>query len=247
MLNTAAISASSADRRPWIILPSRMLLFIFFQALIALGFALTGSADAWQASAAWWPWTVTLGNMVCLYLLVNLFRGEGLNYWDLFRFDRKKIKNDLLVLVPALIITGPVAMMPSTWISTALFGDLMVAMRVFLSPLPPLGIFAAVVLFPVTQGMVELAFYFFYAMPRLAKQVNPWAAYAIACLFLGIQHLAIPLVLDGRFITWRGLMFIPFAFFIGAVLKFRPSLLPYLAVVHVLMDMGTGLMYLMPF
>jgi len=31
-------------------------------------------------------------------------------------------------------------------------------------------------------------------------------------------------------------MFIPFAFLVGIVLDWRPRLLPYLAIIHVLMD-----------
>ena len=121
------------------------------------------------------------------------------------------------------------------------------AISIIRAALPPLGLLFAVVLFPITQGLVELAFYFLYVMPRLAKQINPWAAYALASLFLGIQHAMIPLRFDPAFFTWRLLMFIPFAFLVGAVLKWRPRLLIYLAVVHVLMDFSTATMYLTGF
>jgi len=39
-------------------------------------------------------------------------------------------------------------------------------------------------------------------------------------------------------------MFLPFAFLVGLVLKWRPRLLPYLAVVHVLIDEATSVFYL---
>jgi hypothetical protein len=57
-------------------------------------------------------------------------------------------------------------------------------------------------------------------------------------LLLGLQHIAVPLLFDARYILWRGLMFIPFAFFAAIVLHWRPRLLPYMVIAHVLMDMS---------
>lgn len=67
-------------------------------------------------------------------------------------------------------------------------------------------------------------------------------AMVLASLFLAAQHATLPLLFDGRFILWRLLMFIPFALFVGLLLRWRPQLLPYLAVVHGLLDMATVLM-----
>ncbi len=40
-------------------------------------------------------------------------------------------------------------------------------------------------------------------------------------------------------------MYLPFALFIGLMIKLRPSLLPYVVVIHALMDISTVLVYLM--
>lgn len=231
----------------WVMLPGRTVLFLLFQALIALGFAAYGTSGAWDRSSAWWPLTVTLTNAVCLAVMLRQFRAEGRSYWDIFRFDRSRWKSDVLVMLAVLVITGPVAMLPGNLLAGALFGDPLAVLRLFLAPLPPLGLVFALVLFPITQGLVELAFYFLYIMPRLAKQINPWAAYALASLFLGFQHAMIPLRFDPRFFTWRLLMFVPFSFLIGGVLKWRPRLLVYAAPVHALMDFATAVMYLTGF
>lgn len=61
-------------------------------------------------------------------------------------------------------------------------------------------------------------------------------------LFLGIQHCAVPLLFDLPFFTWRLLMYIPFAFQVGVVLHWRPRLLPYLVVIHVVMDLSFAAM-----
>ncbi len=65
----------------------------------------------------------------------------------------------------------------------------------------------------------------------------------IASLFLGLQHATLPLILDGRFVLWRALMYLPFAFYIGAILKLRPRLLPFLVIGHALIDLATVAVY----
>jgi hypothetical protein len=244
-VKTHAIAVSA---QIWLLLPARLLLFALFQALIALGFMLGGSLSAWERSAAWWPFTVTLTNVVCLLLLTRLYRHEGNNYWQIFRFERGRAKGDLLALLGILVVSGPVAFLPNPMLANALFGDTLAPMGMFMQPLPDWAIYSGMLLFPVTQGLVELPFYFIYVMPRLGMLTGkPWLAYILASLLLGLQHLAAPLLFDGRFIIWRGLMFLPFAFLVGLALKWRPRLLPYLVIVHILMDFAAMTVYLTGF
>ncbi len=48
-----------------------------------------------------------------------------------------------------------------------------------------------------------------------------------------------------RDLLWRLGMYLPFALFIGLALKLRPSLLPYFAIIHALMDISTLAVYWM--
>ena len=82
-------------------------------------------------------------------------------------------------------------------------------------------------------------------MPRLADQLKSgWLAWLIASFGLAAQHMFLPLILDGRFMLWRLGMYLPFALFVGLVLKLRPSLLPYYMIVHALIDISAVLAYL---
>lgn len=230
---------------PWMMLPARTLLFVAFQALFAAGYLSSGSASAWKESAAWWPFTVTLTNLVCVALLISLFQREGKSFPNLFRFQRQHWKNDLLAVLGVLVITIPAALLPMILLGTWLFGDSTTATSLLIRHLPSWAAIAALVLFPITQGLVELAFYFMYIEPRLEEQVGTrWLAVSLSAFALGIQHLAIPLIFNGHFMVWRSLMFIPFAFLLGIVLRWRPRLLPYLAVIHILLDLGTAALLL---
>jgi hypothetical protein len=83
-------------------------------------------------------------------------------------------------------------------------------------------------------------------MPRLAAQLKSgWAAWLLAALFLSLQHVFLPYLPDPRFWLYRGLMYLPFALFIGLLLKLRPQMLPYAAILHALMDISALSVYWM--
>ena len=224
----------------WIMLMARTVLFAVFQAVIAFGFWMWGAVDPWDASVAYWPLTITLTNLVCLALLDRLARREGIRLLELIQFERQHVALDLFTAVMILVACAPLVLFPNDALSLWLFGDLNAPSAMFFRPLPYGVALACLVLFPLTVALAELPTYFAYVMPRLAViSRRPWLAWVLASLWLGVQHATLPLVLDWRFVTWRALMFMPFALFIGACLLWRPRLLPYLMVGHGLLDLVT--------
>jgi len=220
-------------------------LFLAIQAVFALGFFLTGSSTAWEAGAAWWPMVVTIANLICLAGMVTASRKEGKNFWDLFRIRRETILVDLLVLLAAFLVIGPAGYFPNPMLAKWLFGGSEPVLALLVRPLPVWAAYASIVLFPITQGLVELALYFGFVMPRLSQRRFPnLLPVLLPALMLGLQHAGLPFVFDARFIAWRALMFIPFALTVGVLLHFRPRLLPYAAVIHILMDMSFATMFL---
>ncbi len=225
--------------RSWLMLLSRLVLFAGLQAIAAIGFWLSGSTNAWEDSAAWWPLYITVANVIGIVLLMGLYRREGKNYWDIYQIDRQHLKHDLLLVVGLFVIAGPLSALPNPLLATALFGDSQAVLPLLFRPVHVWIMVPCLVVFAITQGLAELATYFSYAAPRIEQQgVNAWIAYSAAAVMLSLQHLAAPLRFEGRYLIWRGLMFLPFALFVGIVLRWRPRLLPYLAVIHVLMDLS---------
>lgn len=236
---------TSTTLAPWLLLFGRTLLFITLQALFALGFFLAGSASAWEQSANWWPLVVALVNLICLTLLIPLYQAEGKRFWDLFRIERQHLLGDLLVMLGLTALIAPVSYFPNVWLGTFLFGDSAATLDLIVRPLPMWGVYAAIIMFPLTQGLAEAPIYFGYIMPRLiAQSWNKWIILGLTTLMLAFQHVAIPLLFDMRFIAWRALMFMPFAFLIGAAMLWRPRILPYFAILHGLMNLAFTLMFL---
>lgn len=224
---------------PWLMLFSRLTLFAVVQALIALVLMSAGVSDVWGESARWWVFSVILTNVASVALLVWLFRREGKRYLDILRFERGMVWKDLGLAIGVLVLAAPIALIPSTALAQRLFGSSEAPVSMMFRPLPNWAILIGL-LFPLTIAFAELPTYFGYSMPRLAQQLgNGWLAWALASFFLSIQHATLPLILDWRFILWRAVMFLPFAFYVGLVLKLRPRLLPYLIAGHFLIDLLT--------
>jgi len=230
----------------WLMIVIRSVLFLAFQSLIALTFLFSGSPSAWNDSAAWWPFAVILTNLVCLALLIHFYEQEGKRFWDVFRIGRQFIKQDLLFLLGFMLIAGPLGYLPNILSARWLFGDPQIALDLLVHPLPAWAAIASFVFFPLLQGLVEIPTYMLYALPRLEAQgIRPWLAVALASFFLSAQHMFAPFIPDARFITYRLVMFLPFAVLVALVMRARPRLMPYIAVIHVLMDLSIAVMFLM--
>ncbi len=233
-------------RTPFLMLVLRFLLFTGWQAVFALFFWISGNEHPWNESIAWWIFGVVLANAVCLLIVTRLFRKEGISYWRLVGFTRGKILKDVLTTLGLFILAGPIGYFPNIIFGGLLFGDAMIPARMMFRTLPMTAAIVGAILFPVTQGLIELPTYFIYIMPRLeAITRKKWLAVAVASFFLAFQHIAVPLIFDSRFILWRLIMFLPFAFFMGIIIHWRPRLIPYLMIGHVLIDLSTA-MFIIP-
>jgi membrane protease YdiL (CAAX protease family) len=226
----------------YFILSSRLILFFLFQLLFYFLLRFIGYEDSWRESQGWWMIGVLFTNIISIFLLILLFKKEGLSFGKVFRFTKKGWRKDLAISISLLIIAIPISVFPNLWISNLLWGSTEPALALLFRPLP-LWAVAVSFLFPITQAFAELPTYFGYVMPRLKDQLNNgWIAWAITSFFLALQHIALPFIWDGRFLLWRLGMFLPFAFFLGLCLKIRPRLIPYFMVAHGILDVGTVMM-----
>ena len=230
---------------PWFMLGSRTILFLFFQAVIAGIFFFQGAPSPWDSSAGWWPITASMGSLMVIILLIWLYRREGLHYWSLFRFQRETLGLDLLTCLGILVITIPIAFLPNVLLARGLFGDQQIALDLLVRPLPLWAVVLSLTLFPVTIALSELPNYFAYVLPRLeATTKHAWLAIGLTSFWLAAQHICLPFLPDVRFIIWRLAMFLPFALFLAIILRWRLRLLPYLVIIHGLMDLSTAFLVL---
>lgn len=225
---------------------SRLVLFAVCQAFFAIGFAFSGKAQPWQASIAWWPVSATISNLINLFLLDRMARREGMQFKDLFRVEQHSFWRELLICLGVFVVSAPLSVVPNIALGNLLFGDVNAASALFFRPLPfAVVLVFSLLLFPITIALTEIPTYYSYAMPRLtALTSRSWGMVILTGFVHAAQHITLPLIFDWRFILWRLLMFLPFALFLAAVMRWRPRLLPYLMVGHGLLDAQLFLMLL---
>jgi hypothetical protein len=237
------------------VLVFRLAGFAAVQAVIAAGFALRGAPDPWGAAIAWWPLVAVIAGALTFSLLVWAARREGLRYVDLLSAQRGTVVRDVGWFLLLSIISGPVAYLPTLWLSGALFGDPQAASALMFRPLPPAWAIILFVAFPLSVALTELPAYFGYAMPRLEalaersetaflRRHSVSTAIIFPAFFLALQHIALPLLFDWRFMVWRVATFLPFALLLGIALHRRPRLLPYLMIGHFLIDLSSAYFFL---
>ncbi|MEQ9412941.1 MAG: hypothetical protein RIF39_03885 [Cyclobacteriaceae bacterium] len=223
----------------FVLLPSRLLLFLIFQSLVAL------VVNSWHIAEKYWLLTATLANSVSIILLFFGCNKEGKNYLSLFRIDRSDLKKDVFIFLVLAIISIPIVFAPGYFLSLLLWNDPNVPAEMMFGEMERGWVYLLLVIFPLTITFAELPTYFGYIMPKLEKQLQTkWLAVLLPVLFLSIQHCALPFIPDFNFIVYRALVFLPFAALIGISIYCRPALLPYFAVLHGVMDFGAAFMFL---
>jgi len=223
----------------WSLLGSRLMLFLFFQSAIAL------LLNSWESSQKYWLLAASLTNIVSIIILISLFKREDSRFLNLFRFNRVSFRKDLIFFIGLTLILGPAAFLPNNILSVWLWGNADIPFKMMFQPIETWLMYILLFAFPVTIALAELATYFGYIMPRLEKQLKiKWISILLPVLFLSIQHCTLPFIPDVKFIIYRGLVFLPFALLLGVSIRYRPTLFPYFAILHGVMDFGTAILFL---
>ena len=212
-----------------LLLFSRLFLFLSFQILISL------FLNSWEGSVKYWALSASLTNIAGIILLAILFNQENISFFSIFRFQKANLKGDLLWFIILLLISVPIAIIPSLALSTLLWGNTEYYHQVLFQPLNRPLVYCLLFVYPLTTGFAELPTYFGYIMPKLKGYFkSQWIVVALPVLAFSLQHSTLPLVFETKFIFFRGVMYLLFAFIYGIALYKRPSLLPWLAILQLL-------------
>lgn len=228
---------------------SRTILFVLFQLCFYAIFSIFGAKNSWMMSASYWPFVMVLTNIVCVALLSRLMKREGSRFRYFFTFSKGTIMKDLLLSAGLLGVTGVLGFLPGPLLGNWFFGDVMIGNRLFFQPIPQWAAVVALILFPLSMPFGELTTYFGYVMPRLELVTkSKILAIILPSLMLSFQHAALPLLfnLGGMFLLWRALVFLPFAFSLALIIRWRPRLFPFFLIGHFLIDVGTAIMFFVP-
>ena len=187
--------------RPLLMTFIRLPLIVLGHFLVLGYFMAIGQANPWASAVSltnfYFPIVVDLS---CLLLLAQFTHREGMKLGDLIRFDRHRLRRDLLVGLGLFLV-----LLVLFWV-TSLVGGLVVYGADMFSGTgqsqtnssfiqPPLWVlWWSTLVLSLSSGIVEEMTYRGYALPRLvALTQRPWLAVLIMSLGFGMQHLVLPL------------------------------------------------------
>ncbi|HET7144983.1 MAG TPA: CPBP family glutamic-type intramembrane protease [Anaerolineales bacterium] len=235
-------SASSLSWWPVIFfLPARLVFAFISQSLTAALFAFRGSTNAWQDATAWWPVYSTITDLLCLFALVWLMRREKMKINDLIGAKGKDILKQLAWTPAYLLAVAPTSILASI-ITQAFYGTALPPMITVVN-LSPIGELYSLIIWPIIWVITEELVYLGYLLPRIeALSGKTWVAVLVVIFFWGIQHLAMPFILNEKYLVSRILAAIaaissfPIVFVLG-----RRRLVPLIGV-HYIADLATAIL-----
>jgi uncharacterized protein len=219
---------------PLAIVFARLFFALLVQSLVAMLFFSTSSLP-YKSAGEWWPVYGSLIDLGCFILVMWQIKKEGLRFRDLVNFDQHRIGRDVLIGLGFILWVFPLAIVGITAFSLLIFGRPQPP-SVY-SPLPVWAVAYSLLIFPIIWGVMEQCTYQGYALPRLdALFPRSGVAIAIVAFGWGIQHIALPLVLDRQYMLYRFLSFLPLAVVMSLVYLRTRRLIPFI-IAHWAVDM----------
>jgi uncharacterized protein len=231
----AGVQRSLNNRRPsWtgplLMLGARLVFALAVQAVVAWVFFLRGEATPWLSAAPWWTVYGTLIDIGCLLALTYWMRRERGRLSDLVGIQPARLGRDFLIgLVYAAGIL-PFAMLGGFLGTTLIYGS--APGPIPIGPLPLVGALYSFLVWPVIWAITEEVTYLGYVLPHLETLTGRTSiAFGMVVFFWSIQHCAMPLRVDMRFMLWRAITSLPVVAVLSLIF-IRTRRLPPLIVAH---------------
>ncbi|KAA9028551.1 CPBP family intramembrane metalloprotease [Niallia endozanthoxylica] len=214
----------------------RTVLFLIAGLIFTGILALQGSEQPFHDAEKWWPFQVIAANLFTYFIIKGFLKKEGLSYKSLFQSPKdknRKTVREYVILFLAAIIGGAV---PLYLFSYLLLGAIPPPDTHF-QALPVGYAVIALILFPLSNALVETPTYIGYALPRLQKVTGRmYTPILIAGFFLALQHIFLPIVLEADYMLWRLFSFIPLAIILGIFYTKTKRLRP-IVIIHFIIDL----------
>jgi len=232
---------------PLLLVMARPVLFVVAQAMLAAVFAVLHRPSAWRGAGAWWSVYGTLVDLCCLKLMARFTRKERIGIRDLIGKVRVRWGCDIFVGIGLFLLSFPVFMGGSFVSSLLIYGSWDPQRNLYLlgvRTLPLWGVVYSFAAWWLISAATEETTYQGYVLPRIqALSGHSWFAAVVVVFWWTLQHCALPLVPDWKYLTFRFVAFLPGVTLL-TVIYLRMRRLPPIIVAHWPMDLGAVLMTL---
>ena len=190
--------------RLYLLLPIRSLMFIAVFIIISLM-----SGEKLENLFHWWSVIASIINILVIGILLFLCKKQKITYGKLIQYEKGKCKWYVaFLMVVSMLIAGMGGMYLAGFISYGVFPYLA---PMLIAPIPLILALLNLVLLPISTTLAEDGLYLGLGVNNIK---NKWIAIFVPAFFYAIQHSFIPLLLDGRYIMYRFLSFLPLTLWI---------------------------------
>lgn len=225
-----------------VLLALRSSIFLLAQLLVAVFLYLQGTAQPFFEARKYWVLFPLFANAVVFCIMTRGGSGWKSNireYWG--RFSRLD-KHEVIELIGIFAVVGIIATLPNMLGVVLLWGNQDAVDKLLFPGIP--GIIGLIgLLMPVTQALCELPFYYGHCYKRTIGKGKGW--FLVVALFLMMQHVFLPFIMDYRYIAWRIMSFALISIVYGFVYVKKTRLRPYVLISHGMLDLPVVVMSMM--
>lgn len=230
---------------PLTLVVARTLLLLAMQALLAGVYVLRRNPSPWAAAAPWWSIYGTLVDIECLLLIGWFKRTEGIRFRDLIGNVRLRRGRDILTGLGYYLFIFP-SFVGGTMLSSLLvYGSIAPHIppgQLHDRALPAWAVVYTLSAWWMVWSPTEEITYQAYVLPRLeALSGRSWASVVIVCFWWALQHAALPLIADWRYVLWRFGAFVP-GLLVTILIYRRTRRLAPMIVAHWPMDIAAAIL-----
>ena len=185
--------------RLYLLLPIRSLMFVGVFMLLSLM-----SGEKLENLFHWWSVIASIINVLVIGILLFLCKKQKITYGKLIQYEKGTCKWYVaFLIVVSMLMVGIGGMYLAGFICYGVFPYLA---PMLIAPIPLILAIVNLFLFPITTTLAEDGLYLGLGVNYIK---NKWIAIFVPAFFYAIQHSFIPMLLDGRYIMYRFLSFLP--------------------------------------
>ena len=190
--------------RLYLLLPIRSLMFVGVFMLLSLM-----SGEKLENLFHWWSVIASIINVLVIGILLFLCKKQKITYGKLIQYEKGTCKWYVaFLIVVSMLMVGMGGMYLAGFICYGVFPYLA---PMLIAPIPLILAIVNLFLLPITTTLAEDGLYLGLGVNYIK---NKWIAILVPAFFYAIQHSFIPMLLDGRYIMYRFLSFLPLTIWI---------------------------------
>lgn len=181
------------------LLPIRCIMFIF---IFIIGSLIT--KNSLENISNWWSIVASIVNVITILILILICKKMNITYSKLINYEKGKtsIKQIILITIIVLIFVS-IGMNIAGFIC---YGVIPYAAPMMAKPIPVILAIINFIILPITVPFAEDALYLGIGVNSFK---NKYLSIIIPAFIYALQHSFIPTLLDGKFIIYRFLCFLP--------------------------------------